>query len=557
MDLPEIDLSEIADERAKKAIVALLNLVQVSVTENQKLRAENLALRDELARLKGQPPRPSFPDGPSGAKGKPALSSEKERNERKRKRRARNFLRIAVDREEIAPVDRSTLPGDAEFKGYEDKLVQDLLIRTDNVLFRREKFYSPLLGKTFLGPLPPGCEDGFGPQLRAWMYVMYFATNTSQPRLQSLLHTAGVQISSGQISSLLTRDPAGIDQELGRAFHAVLAHCPYQHLDDTGTRVDGVGFYCHILSSPLGTFFSTRPSKSRQTVIEVLRNETIGHFRINEESLSWMESDRVPAAVIDALRPHSSETPLPEPQFAELMSRLAPSLGQDVERRVWDAAALADYHLQTQVPVVALLITDEAPQFEWIALAQELCWIHRGRNIKKLSPQVPLFQQEQAQVLEAFWGVYRKLRSWQEHPVPEEKEALRAAYDALAATTVAYEALAGQLATMVEQREKLLEVVLEHPEVPLHNNPAELPARERVRKRDVSLGPRTLAGAKAWDRWQSLFATLKTLGQNAYRFVLDRLRGRGEIPQLEELIKQRADELHLGWSWGLREPPSG
>ncbi len=38
-------------------------------------------------------------------------------------------------------------------------------------------------------------------------------------------------------------------------------------------------------------------------------------------------------------------------------------------------------------------------------------------------------------------------------------------------------------------------MVLAHPEIPLHNNPAELGARARVRKRDVSFGPRTREGA--------------------------------------------------------------
>lgn len=37
-------------------------------------------------------------------------------------------------------------------------------------------------------------------------------------------------------------------------------------------------------------------------------------------------------------------------------------------------------------------------------------------------------------------------------------------------------------------------MVLEHPEIPLHDNPAELDARLRVRKRVVSYGPRSTAG---------------------------------------------------------------
>jgi hypothetical protein len=42
-------------------------------------------------------------------------------------------------------------------------------------------------------------------------------------------------------------------------------------------------------------------------------------------------------------------------------------------------------------------------------------------------------------------------------------------------------------------------MVLAHPEILLHNNPAELSARQRVRKRDVSLQARTPEGIGAWD----------------------------------------------------------
>ena len=90
-----------------------------------------------------------------------------------------------------------------------------------------------------------------------------------------------------------------------------------------------------------------------------------------------------------------------------------------------------------------------------------------------------------------------------------------------------------------------------------HNNPAEPEARQRVRKRDVSFGPRSVAGARAWDVWQSVVRTTRVLGQNVYEWVLDRLMGKGQVPRLGEPIKQRAEELHLGWSWGLRPRPSG
>ena len=35
------------------------------------------------------------------------------------------------------------LPPDAQFKGYEEVIVQDIDLRTENIQFRKEKYYSP------------------------------------------------------------------------------------------------------------------------------------------------------------------------------------------------------------------------------------------------------------------------------------------------------------------------------------------------------------------------------------------------------------------------------
>jgi hypothetical protein len=75
VDLPDVDLSSIADDKLRALVTSLLNLVQHQATAIDQLRTENQALRAEVARLKGQPPRPRFPDPPA----KPDPSSENER----------------------------------------------------------------------------------------------------------------------------------------------------------------------------------------------------------------------------------------------------------------------------------------------------------------------------------------------------------------------------------------------------------------------------------------------------------------------------------------------
>jgi hypothetical protein len=121
-------------------------------------------------------------------------------------------------------------------------------------------------------------------------------------------------------------------------------------------------------------------------------------------------------------------------------------------------------------------------------------------------------------------------------------------FDNLFSTVTGYDALDQRIAKTRDKKSALL-TVLDHPEIPLHNNPAELGARTRVRKRKVSFGTRTEEGTKAWDTFMSLSATAKKLGINFYSFLYDRISGTFNIPNLADIIAQRALECHLAKSW--------
>jgi len=122
------------------------------------------------------------------------------------------------------------------------------------------------------------------------------------------------------------------------------------------------------------------------------------------------------------------------------------------------------------------------------------------------------------------------------------------AFDTLFKQKTGYWDLDERIALTRAKKTSLL-MVLEHPEIPLHNNPAELGARQRVRKRVISFGPRTAEGAKAWDTFMSLAATTKQLGVSFYQYIHDRISGTNQIPPLNQLIDERAKELDLGASW--------
>ncbi len=138
--------------------------------------------------------------------------------------------------------------------------------------------------------------------------------------------------------------------------------------------------------------------------------------------------------------------------------------------------------------------------------------------------------------------------AYRQQPTLKERIRLEAQFDTLFATKTGYWPLDERIALTRAKKGSLL-MVLEHPEIPLHNNSAELDARQRVRKRKISFGPRVAEGTRAWDTFMSLAATTRKLGVNFYRYIQDRISGANQIPQLASIIEERAKELDLGASW--------
>src|SRR5438105_15621246 len=87
--------------------------------------------------------------------------------------------------------------------GYEEVIVQDIDFRTENITFRKEKYYSPGQKRTYLAELPAGYPGQFGPGVRAWVLALYYASGMIEPKILELLHTVAMQISAGQLSNFL------------------------------------------------------------------------------------------------------------------------------------------------------------------------------------------------------------------------------------------------------------------------------------------------------------------------------------------------------------------
>jgi hypothetical protein len=548
--LEKIDLSAILEEKTRELVKQLLNFIEQLSSSLREARAEIQRLRDENNRLKGEQGKP---DIKANVKAPKKHSSEKERHKPRKREGKKKTASIVIDREEVLKVDQAILPADAVFKGYEENVVQDILLKTDNVRFLKEKYYSPSLGRTYLAELPTGYEGQFGPGIKALSIAFYHGGLMSEPKIIEFLENVGIQISKGTLSNLLVKGHADFHAEKEALYAAGLESSFYQHLDDTPTRVNGQNQYCHVVCNPLYTAYVTKPSKDRLSVLDVLRQGRKRIYLLNMEALMYLEGMPFSKETRRTLEDWRSETVMEEEIFLHELDMRLPILNKQHRGAVLSAAAVAAYHAEHGVSIVQTLMCDDAPQFKWLTRWLALCWIHEGRHYKKLEPVVALHQSLLKDFLMHFWAYYDQLLEYRQRPTAQEALRLETEFDALFGAPSGYAELDKRMAATCAHKDALL-LVLKFPELPLHNNPAELGARGRVRKRDVSFGPRTEDGKQAWDTFMTLAATTKKLEISFYEYVRDRILKKNAIPPLADLIQMAAQELALGQSYSLAYP---
>lgn len=543
----KIDLAGIEDKRERAIVGLLLNLVEDLRGELKKAHQEIAFLRERLRLGQGGAGKPG--DKPGSSPSQQTHSSEKERKEPQERTKRAKLSEIKIDQEVKLDLDRATLPPDAKDKGYEAVVVQELRIATENVRFLRKKYYSASMGKTYLAPLPVGYCGEYGPNVKTLCVMFSHLCHMTEPKIAEWLANMGIMISAGQISHFLTEGHEAFHREKEEIVEAGLNSSPWQHMDDTGTRVDGVNWHCQVICNPLYTAYFTTERKDRLTVIDVLRNQRKRVFRLNDEALALLRKFGVSERTMEQLRHLPWDQELNESELEDGLKQQMPQLGATVRSRIVEASAIAAYHAEVGHPVVRLLICDDAKQFKLVTEELGLCWIHDGRHYKNLEPCVAYHRQLLDAFLKRYWDYYKELLAYRQQPSAEEAMRLSGAFDELFSTVTGYAALDQRIAKTKANKGQLL-MVLRHPEILLHNNPAELGARGRVRKRVVSYGPRSQQGAKAWDTFQTLLGTAKKLGVNFFHYLRDRIGGARQMSSLADLIHQRAKDLQLGSSWG-------
>ena len=508
-------------------------LLSALIEELALLRAENQALKDEIARLKGLPPRPKFSGKPSGMEkatspggGKSGLKG----------RRGAKRDKLAVTRDVVL---KASPPTGSRFLGYEDILVQDLRIFVETLRYRRERWSGPA-GERIVAALPPGILGGYGPELRRFIAAGHFQGQVTTERLTALLTGMGVDISKRQVVRLLSKGIEGLIAEDQAVLRAGLETAPWITVDDTGHRHAGKSGFVTQIGDDRFAVFRSKPSKSRQSFLEMLR---AGHddYVVNAQALDYMRSRGLAETVVAALAAHPTGRFADETAWkAHLETLGAPwtQIAPDpvvvaTEGALWGAICAHGLLIDTVV------VSDGAGQFRLNGHA--LCWVHAERLVHKLTPTNALHRRAVEITRTLIWWFYRDLKAYKRDPDPNRARALRARFERIFTRDTGYIMLDRLLARLRHRKAELLRV-LDRPEIPLHTNASENDIRSWVTKRHVSGGTVSEAGKAARDAMLGLLKTCAKLNVPFYGFLGNRfdIDGAPKIPRLPDLIRLAA-----------------
>jgi hypothetical protein len=247
-----------------------------------------------------------------------------------------------------------------------------------------------------------------------------------------------------------------------------------------------------------------------------------------------MKAQKLPKTQLQFLENHKRKTFPNEEEWESHLKRLG--LTQRRHIQIATEGALIGTILENGFNPDMVILSDDAGQFN--VFLHALCWIHAERTIRKIIPFNNSQRSALESILDKIWEFYNYLKAYKGNPTPQKKIELESRFDEIFQTETCFVTLNLALKRLHKNRAELL-LVLDRPEIPLHNNASETDIREYVKRRKVSGGTRSDSGRRCRDTFTSLKKTCRKLGVSFWDYLMDRTEGRNTIPQLSYLMRQK------------------
>ena len=530
---PPLSLSDLSRSELESLLVDLLS----EVAGLKQLVAEH---RDEIARLKGEQPRPAFK--PSGMeKGtdlpKPLAG--------KTPRRCGKVQPMVAVEDSIVLVS-DALPAGSVFKGFKDYVVQDLIVSVRATRYRRACWRTPG-GTMIVAPLPAGICGHFGPELRRFVLMQYHQGQSTLPRLTVQLRAIGVSVSKRQVQRLLTEGQEAFLSEDKDVLRAGLACARWVSVDDTGARHRASNGVCTQIGNDRFTAFRTTQTKSRLNCLGLLRGEH-SDFVLNDTAFAFMRTHGLSQILCGRLIEHPARYFAGAAVWQAHLNQLgfgAQNLALDRSQIATEGAVWGSIH-RHGILRDGVILSDGARQFgvgsalHCQSPVQARCWVHAERMVHQLDTFTDPHRQAQTQVRTQIWRFYAALKAYRRNPSPHRCSALRAWFDRIFLRKTGFVTLDRLLRRLHASKEELL-MVLQRPEIPLHTNGSENDIRCQVTRRKVSAGTRSDPGRDCRDTFLGLARTCMKQGITFWDYLGARLKvpGHRMIPPLDQCIRSQ------------------
>ena len=528
------NIPNVSEEELSPLVAELLDICCLQQELILSLQEQIQILRDEIARLKNQKPKPKIK--PSNLENRPDKKKKKQESGKRPGSGKRNkdlTIHKTID------VRADNVPEGSRFKGYDYFTVQDIVIRPHNTLYRLERWQTPS-GDYIVGKLPKELGGShFGSILVSFILYQYYHAHVTQPLIREELLEFGVDISAGQINRIITEGKDVFHSEKDEILSAGLEVSRYVHVDDTGARHKGRNGYCTHIGNELFAWFESTESKSRINFLTLLRGKHTDYV-LNDDAFEYMAAQKLPKAQLELLTGHDKKHFGTREDWESTLQYLGIISERHV--RIATEGALFGSVLEHGLNPDLVIISDDAGQFN--VFLHALCWIHAERTINKVVGINDKQREAIEDIRTQIWDFYDELKVYKENPSKGKKAELETCFDKLFTTKTCCITLDLALKRIHKNKPELL-LVLERPDIPLHNNLSENDIREYVKRRKVSGSTRNDLGRRCRDTFTSLKKTCRKLDISFWKYLLDRVTNCHEIPLLSELIRQRASPISV------------
>ncbi|WP_446012179.1 IS66 family transposase [Candidatus Electrothrix sp.] len=513
-------------DRENPTIIFLLEQFEQQFEIILTLKEQNQILKDEIARLKNQNPKPKIKPSKLPKDPQPQSSSKRSTQKKKKKKTAT----LKIDKEErIAP---EHIPEGSIFKGLNPYTVRGLRVVPFNIRYLLEQWQTPE-GNIVAGKLPSHVDGHFDSVLKSFILYQYHHCHVTQPLILEQLREWNIDISPCQINRILNEGKDQFHAEKDDILQTGLQFSDYINVDDTGARHNGKNGYCTHIGNEFFAWFKSTESKSRINFLQLLcASET--DYLLSDDAFQYMIDARLPKSALSLLQASPLKTFTDSAQWKLHLKKVGIVKPRHIQIAT-EGALLAN--LLFHIPKKLVIVSDDAGQFN--ILSHSLCWVHAERTLAKLIVPSTKKQEVLEKVRQQVWDFYDELKTYKENPSEKENVRLQKAFDDIFTQYTDFQLLNLALKRLHTNKSELL-LVLDRPEIPLHNNLSENDIREYVKKRKISGSTRSEAGQKCRDTFASLKKTCRKLGISFWQFLNDRLSGNNLIVPLSQIIEQRA-----------------